>query len=361
MPPPVPGSLRAPAARLLAALLLVAARPGAAAAQEAPPATDSAALLLREGREARAEERAASVRRALALWAQAVAAADRRGDRAAQAQALHLRGEAFRALSVYDSAFASLDAALALRRAAGDVVGQGETLVELARVSWGVGRTRETRARAEEALALRGAGRGAPAGAMDDVEAGARTVLAAALMRQGVNPDSGFAQARAALELRRRRGDARGEGEALRVLGDIHRSVAQMDSALACYDRALALQERTGDLRGQGYTLRSASLAWGLLVSRDRELAFARRAIARFREAGERKGEALALTDLSRYQRRTGSPDSALAAIRQAVAQMREIGDRWGEGIALTELAINHSVAGRRDSTLAQLRVAGER
>src|SRR5689334_4930181 len=86
---------------LAAVLLLPLAGAGGALAQRARAAQDPVAPLLRAGGRARAEERAASVRRALGLWAQALALAERRGDGAARSRVLHLRGEAFRALSEY--------------------------------------------------------------------------------------------------------------------------------------------------------------------------------------------------------------------------------------------------------------------
>jgi tetratricopeptide (TPR) repeat protein len=342
-------SLHSSARPVLTALLFALLRVDVAYAQATGSVPDSASLLLQQGSQARREAHAASVRRAIALWEQARAAAERSGDRAAQAEALHLQGEALSALSVYDSASAALNAALALRRSAGDRVGEGQTLVELARVDMGVGRNDSARARARAALSLLGGARVAHTAAVDDVEAGARTVLGG-VARQAGQADSALLQLRRALELRRRRGDARGEGEVLQVLGDVYRFTSRFDSASAVYRRALALQRRASDPRGSAWTLRVAGLALSRLGKRDSGIAHARGALALFREVGDRRGEALALADIGRYHRGGDAPDSAMAAARQALAILREVGDRWGEAGVLADIASGLRAGGERDS-----------
>ncbi|HET7463104.1 MAG TPA: CHAT domain-containing tetratricopeptide repeat protein [Longimicrobium sp.] len=349
---------RLPAAALLLlipSLFVSTPRALHAVAPARPAPRDSAALLLEEGAQVRRDGREGSVLRALEVWERARAVAARQGDTAAQARALHLRGEAFSAIARYDSAFASLNAALALRPAGAGPVARGETLVELARAELAVGRPDRARVGARAALDLCAGADGAAARA---VEAGARTVLGGVLRLSG-SRDSTFAELRRAVELRHAAGDAPGEGEALRITGETYRRVSSFDSALATYRRALALQEGAGDRRGAAWTLRAASQTYERVGQRDSAEAFTRRALDGFVETGDRRGEALALADLARY-RRGEAPDSALARAHRALALVRQVGDRGGEASVLTDIAITLRDAGQVDSSAAVLEQALE-
>ncbi|HET6230900.1 MAG TPA: CHAT domain-containing tetratricopeptide repeat protein [Longimicrobiaceae bacterium] len=343
-----------------AALLLLSAFGRGVAAAQSTLGADSAAGLLREGAAARREQNAGAVWRAIGLWERARAAASESGDRAAQAEALHLKGEALGALSVYDSAAAALGEALALRRAAGDHAAEGLTLVALARVDLETGRTDSARSRASQALALSQAPRGTRTAVWDAVEAGARTVIAGAMWRTAT-PEEAFPQLRKALELRRRPGDRRGEGEVLQMLGDAHRGASGMDSALAYYRRAAALQRAAFDPRGLAWTYRYAGLAFGWLARRDSQAIYARRALSLFREVGDRRGEGMALADIGRFYRTTSMFDSAAVTARQALALLRSVGDRWSEATAIADLGNNFRFTGHPDSAAAYMRLALDR
>lgn len=159
-------------------------------------------------------------------------------------------------------------------------------------------------------------------------------------------------------ELCQRVGDRRGEGRAMKSMGNVHKDLGRPDSALAYYRQALAIDREVGDRRGEGETLNNLGAVHSDLGRPDSALVYYRRALAVEREVGDRGGQGASLDNIGHVYRSLGRPDSARTYYRRALRISREVGDRGLEGHALGSIGNVHRVLGRTDSALAYYRQA---
>jgi tetratricopeptide (TPR) repeat protein len=177
--------------------------------------------------------------------------------------------------------------ALALRRALGDVRGEGATLTELGWIY--------------RLKALEGGG--------NEARERARMLLQEALARRRVT------------------GDVVGEAGTLDRLGTVHRDAGRWQEALSCYERSLALLSRSPPGCDRAHTLNNVAEVW--LDRGDPAAArrFASSALAQFNVLAARDphGEAHAHYLLGRAAAGLGDARSARRELEQALSFMEEL------------------------------------
>jgi DNA-binding SARP family transcriptional activator/Tfp pilus assembly protein PilF len=178
----------------------------------------------------------------------ALAAAQRLGDTAAQADVHRTIGQARFGLRSWDEARAHLSRALALYRDLGDRDGQARTHIALGHVLDRMGLCREALGHARHALSL-------------FEEGGARAGQARALNNLGWyharlgDFREALVRSRQALGLQREVGDRCGEARTWDSLGYAHHHLGHYAKAARCYQQAIGLFVDLGDRHGQAETL----------------------------------------------------------------------------------------------------------
>ena len=178
----------------------------------------------------------------------ALAAAQRLGDVAAQADVHRVMGQARSGLHSCDDARAHLSLALSLYRDLGDRAGQARTHIGLGHVLDRMGCYREALGHARQALSL-------------FEEASLRPGQARALNNMGWyharlgDHRQALVRSRQALRLQRELGDRCGEAHTWDSLGYAHHQLAHYAEAARCYQRAIVLYVELGDRHGQAETL----------------------------------------------------------------------------------------------------------
>jgi len=178
----------------------------------------------------------------------ALAAAERLGDTAGQANVLCSLGRTCFVLRALDEARAHTSQALRLYQDLDDGVGQARAHVFLAKIMERMGRYREALGHARRALALFG-------------EAGNRPGQARALTNVGWyhallgDHQQALLRSKQALTLQRELGDRCGEANTWDTLGYSHHHLGQHAKSTSCYQQAISLFAEIGDRAGQAETL----------------------------------------------------------------------------------------------------------
>jgi DNA-binding SARP family transcriptional activator/Flp pilus assembly protein TadD len=202
----------------------------------------------------------------------ALAAAQRLGDTAAQADVHRVIGQARFGLRSWDEARAHLSRALALYRDLGDRQGQARTHIALGHVLDRMGLCREALGHARQALTL-------------FEEAGVRA----------------------------------GQARALNNLGWYHARLGDFREALVRSRQALGLQREVGDRCGEARTWDSLGYAHYHLGHYAKAARCYQQAIGLFVDLGDRHGQAETLTHLGDMRRAAASPQAAIETWRQAL------------------------------------------
>jgi DNA-binding SARP family transcriptional activator/Tfp pilus assembly protein PilF len=227
-------------------------------------------------------------------------AADRAGDRPAQASALIGLGLAYGQQDGRQEAEASYEQALAVASQAGDQDGQARALNYLGIGAFRMGRYEEATSELERSLTL-------------------------------------F----------RATGEPTGAAYVLGNLAEISARLGRYEGAVRYLEQALAAFRQLGDRHGE------ASIQHRMGVARLRQGQDGRAAesfaasLVLYRDFGDPMGEASALTDLGRVALRQGRGEQATSQLRQALALYRDLGDQAGEGRALNGLGEALLAAGR--------------
>jgi len=178
----------------------------------------------------------------------ALAASERLGDTAGQANVLCSLGRTCFVLRALDDAGTHLSKALQLYQDLGDGVGQARAHLFLGKVMERMGRYREALGHARRALALFG-------------EAGNRPGQARALTNVGWyhallgDHSQALQRSKQALSLQRELGDRCGEANTWDTLGYSHHHLGQHAKSTSCYQQAISLFAEIGDRAGQAETL----------------------------------------------------------------------------------------------------------
>jgi tetratricopeptide (TPR) repeat protein len=247
----------------------------------------------------------------------AVASAERRQDRSAQARHLGNLGVAYGDLGNYRRALALHEECLALARETGDDYAEGAALMNLGLTCYAL----EDHRRAIEFFTLR-------------------------------------------LDMARASGDLRGQGEAANNLGLAYAGLGAHRRAIELYEECLAFARKTGDRRGTSATLNNLGLAYAAVGETGRAMQLYDQSLAMDREMGDRRAEAQVLTNIGLAHAALGEHRSAIECLEQRLTIARELGDRIGEGDTLGNLGLSYAELG--DAALAtecyeqQLAIAGE-
>jgi tetratricopeptide (TPR) repeat protein len=151
--------------------------------------------------------------------------------------------------------------------------------------------------------------------------------------------DQAEALHRNALAMREKIHDNMGLVESEYNLGDLKVAVHSFQAALPHMERALKLARATQFRRGEGFALRGlgqAHLRTGDLTKPPSELADSIRVL---QEVGDRSGEAWSWQALAEYHVARGDSPEARRNLEQALSLEREIGDRMAQSVALVALA----------------------
>jgi tetratricopeptide (TPR) repeat protein len=267
----------------------------------------------------------------LIICGHALNAAQRTGDRAAQARALTGLGQFHRRQGNYLQAADCLRQALAQARDAGDLPGQARALTNLGAISFGQGRYQQALSHCQEALGLfRELG--------DQVgEAGALTSMGLVYAAQGFYQQAA-SQHQQALLVARQAGHRSREAAALTNLGEACYREGHYDQATDYSRQALTLARELGDQYVETYALTDLGAACCRQGRYAQAADYSQQALTLAREAGDREGEAGALNTIGEVLLATGEPGQAHASHTAALTLARHTGNRHEQATALARL-----------------------
>jgi tetratricopeptide (TPR) repeat protein len=208
----------------------------------------------------------------------AVTAAQRLGDRAAQARAYRSLGDACSRLGYFDEAHAHLTQALSLFHEVSDHIGE---------------------ARAHQALSW-------------------------LLDRQG-QPEQALAHDQVALRLYEDTGHRKGQANALNAIGWLQAQLGEHQQALDYCGKALDLHHELGNRRGEAATWDSLGYARHHIGQHSQAISCYRRALDLFRDLGDRYNQAEILTHIGDAHRAARDLRGARETWREALAILHDL------------------------------------
>lgn len=240
----------------------------------------------------RAEWQEQSLQKAIGKYLEAVHEWESIDHHQEAAQALANIGDVYSMLSKYDLALESYKKALAMRRSAGDRVGEIEAIND-------IGYTHIYLGENEKALELL-------TQALHSLEAAASEPQNNRMMAQALNN-----------------------------IGEVYYSVSDLQKAFDYFNRALALWTAAGDRSGQA--LAHVNLGYCFYDSGDIQKASThyQQSLSLRRAIDDRRGEALARTAIGGVYSFLGEHQLALDSHNEAMKLFRDIGDHLGEAAAL--------------------------
>lgn len=166
------------------------------------------------------------------------------------------------------------------------------------------------------------------------------------------DPDSARKWAQRHLEMARRSGARRQEGNALNTLGTVSWIQSDFQDALVQYEASLAIREETKDLRGISASLGNIGLIHKQLSDYPRALEYQLKGLAIEQQRGDRHGEARSLSNIGNIHISLGDYDRALTYHRQALAIDEQIGDSASLGRTLGNVGLSLYRMGRLEEAL---------
>ncbi|WP_049566809.1 ATP-binding protein [Streptomyces sp. SBT349] len=258
-------------------------------------------------------------------------AAQRLGDRAAEAELLSDLGMLHRGLGRSAESRECHEAALVVRRELGDRGDEARCLSHLGLVHLQTRQLADARRRFAEAIEVFAA-----LGA-DHWLATARANLAETL-RQAGELGQAAEQASCALAAHRAAGNERGVGNILRVQSELLRESGQVDEALGAAREAVGIALSLRHHVAEAYWLIALGHAQRAVGRHGEALESYQRSAALHRRLGDGGREALAWQGAGETYHELERPGEAAAFLRRAAAVHRERGDAWHEALALDAL-----------------------
>jgi len=251
-------------------------------------------------------------------------------------------------------------AALAAAQRLGDRGAQAYALRGLAQAQIWFGHYEQARAQVHRALDL-----------LDDLgnpaeRAHLHRVLARSYARAG-QPRQALPHDEQALRLYQAAGHLCGQAVALNAIGWHHAHLTGNEQALHFCEEALALHEKIGDRHGVATTSDSLGYIHHRLGRHDQAVACYRRAVEAFDELGDRYEEAVTLANLGDTYAAAGRPDLARANWQRAASILDELGvptGRAADGAArdpARQLIPKTRATGKRHQATASHRPEGTR
>jgi tetratricopeptide (TPR) repeat protein len=270
----------------------------------------------------------------------AQAAAQRRGDRAAEGRFAGSLGDAYRELGEIRRATSFYEQALAIARELGDQHGEGQALGNLGNACLSQGELRQALDLYQQHLAI--------AQALGDRLGEGRALgnLGNTYWALGEVPRAvGYLERW--VTIARELGDRHREGKALGNLGSAFHVLGEIQRAIDCYQQHLAIAHELGDRQEQGRALGNLGEAHADIGNLAQAIDCYNQALLLLHDVGDRRNEAYILNQSGCARLRQGQLDEALAQSSAALVLTRSTGDRRLEGVSLLTIAEVHAAAGR--------------
>ena len=280
----------------------------------------------------------------------ALAAAQRLGDRRAEAIALNRLGHLHVDLGEVTQAITCHTQQLALVRAEDDHLGEVRALNGLAIAYTQSGQLQQAIGLNLEQLALcqrLGDRRG---------EAMARCNLGRSQLSLG-QVTQGLANLEPALAIVRDLGDTYGESIVRSNLGDAHSAAGDAHTAIGHYEAAYAIASDMGDRHLEMQIMADLPPAYAATGRAEQGIHYGVRALTIAREIGARQGEAKILRALGLAYHALGDGPRAQAALQESLNLLRAIGDEYGQAECSWDLG-RLLIPDNRDLALSLLHAA---
>src|SRR5262245_29900047 len=155
-----------------------------------------------------------------------------------------------------------------------------------------------------------------------------------------------------ALDLYRRAGYRNGEANALAWIGEVYRTLGEIQKALDKHKEALPIFRAAGDRRDEAITLNNIGESYRSLGELQKALEQHNEALPIRRAAGDRRGEAITLNNIGLVYSALGDTQKALDKYNEALPFRRAVGDRRGEAITLNNIGAVYQALGETQKAL---------
>jgi CHAT domain-containing protein/Tfp pilus assembly protein PilF len=257
------------------------------------------------------QQNAASERRAVDKFLEALALFRRGGDLAREALSLDYAGVERSAIGEYSAALDHFEEALLMSRAAGDEAVEGHALFMMGTIETSISRASAATRHYEEALSIE-----------------------------------------------RRMGDRSMEAEILSNFGRLQDSLGEKSTARNLYERALAVSRDTRNHELEIRLLNRLGALYQSLGEKAKALSTLRQALLLVRSRSDKTLEALVLSSLARLFTELGDSDRALRGFGEALAIVRRNGDRHTQAAILFDMGQSRAVSGNDSSALEDFSAA---
>lgn len=143
-----------------------------------------------------------------------------------------------------------------------------------------------------------------------------------------------------------------GETRALNNIGRLYATIGNHNQALEYYKQSLAIGRNINDRSGEAVTLNNIGRAYDQLGNKQEALNHYQLALPIRREVGDRSGEAITLNNIAVSYQSFGNFEKALEYHNQALPIRREIGDLSGEITTLNNMAQLYAHQGKLESAV---------
>ena len=149
-----------------------------------------------------------------------------------------------------------------------------------------------------------------------------------------------------ALTIAREINNPKGEGAALKSLGNAYTALGQYEQAIDHYQQSLSIAREIGNRQGKVNALNNLGIVYNNLGQYEQAIDHYQQSLTIAREISDRRGEGNALGNMGATFLKIGQYPASLTHIRAALEIFREIGDRGNEAEALKNLAALHQALG---------------
>jgi CHAT domain-containing protein len=298
-----------------------------------------------EGKQLHKEGTAASKQKAIEKYQQALPFWRAAGDQLGEAETLQGIALVYIDLSDAQKSLDYLNQALPIERAIGDRQGEAATLDARGSLYHLLGQNEKALDELNQALSLMQVV-GNLAGEAETLRNIGDVHYQSGTWRKALDYyERGLSTAEAA-------GDRREKALALNSVGVGHNVLGDCRQALDYLDRALRLERALGDRDLEALTLYSISEAYDNLGDRQKTLDYVSQALPLSRAVGDRQGEAHILNNIGRAYDDLGEAEKALEYLNDALPLMRAVGDRSGEGYTVYNIGRVYDHLGRSQKAL---------
>lgn len=243
--------------------------------------------------------------------------------------------------------------ALRLYRQAGNRVGEGRVLGNLAAIQEAIGRPQAALRLFQQSLAVA-------------EEIGDRRGISFALSNLGFlhtrlgQYDEAIARLQVALPLAQQMGDREGEYDVLNQLGIVHRAQGRYDEAIAAFQQSLAIAQAENSRRGQANVLGNLGNTYTEQGNYPAALESYQKTLELAQQGQDRVMQAGVLQRLGQLYTRLGNLSRAVAVLEEGLALARGLGDRRLQAYTLGSLGTVYARTTEPDRAVPLLQSAIE-